>query len=225
MVPALAASPAAHWPSAARLAAAGVLVLGAGFELAANSFWPDDDSTLDALRWVADHPDLANLASVCAVLAVPFLLGTALVYVLLSRQRSPRFAYTAGILFGTGVVGLSAVEGYEALEITLAQDARFDLATLAEVVDETSAPPVIAIQLLVVPFLFFGLIASAIALWRSDAVPRGAVLLIPAFIVVDFFLKEGFGIVPAFAGPAISFVAAFWIAWAVLRAGRVGGRA
>ena len=75
-------------------------------------------------------------------------------------------------------------------------------------------------QLIAVPFLFFGLLASAAALWRSDAVPQGAVLLILAFIVVDVFLNEGFGIAPDFLGPAISFGAACWIAWAVLRAVR-----
>jgi hypothetical protein len=219
-IPEPTASPAARWTSAGRVAAAGMLVLGGGFELAANSIAPETDSTLDAVQWVADHGDRANLASVSAVLAVPFLLGTTLVYVLISRQNSPRLAYTAGVLLGTGVVGLSAVEGYEALAVTLAQDARFDATALADVVDEMSSPPVIAMQLIVVPFLFFGLLTSAAALWRSDAVPRGAVLLIPAFIVVDVFLNEGFGIAPDFLGPAISFVGACWIAWAVLRTGQ-----
>jgi hypothetical protein len=219
-IPEPAASPAAQWTSAGRAAAVAMIVLGAGFELAANAFLPETESTLDVLQWVADHPDLANLASVSAVLAVPFLLGTTLVYVLLSRQRSPRLAYTAGVLLGTGIVGLSAVEGYEALVVTLSQDGRFDLATLAEVLDEMSSPPVIAIQLIVVLFLFFGLLTSAAALWRSDAVPRGAVLLIPAFIVVDVVLHEGFGVVPASVGPAISLVGASWIAWSVLHTGR-----
>lgn len=213
-----------------RLAAGGTLVLGAGFELAANSIGPQEtgSSTLDEIRWAADHPGSANLIFVCALLAVPFLVGTALVYVLLSRQRSPRLAYTGGTFLGFGLVSLSAVEGYQTLAIALAQNDRLDLAALAEAIDKVSSPAVIVMFLMFIPFAFLGLLISAAALWRSGAVPRGAVLLIPASIVVDFFLKEGFGIGPEFAGPAIAFVAAAWIAWAVLMAGQggsVGGEA
>jgi hypothetical protein len=43
-------------------------------------------------------------------------------------------------------------------------------------------------------------------------VPRGAVLLIPLFIVTDFFLQQGV------IGHAIALVGAVWIASAVLRA-------
>jgi hypothetical protein len=57
-----------------------------------------------------------------------------------------------------------------------------------------------------------GLLMTAVAPWRSRAVPRGAVLLIAAFVVVDFLLQQGL------AGDVIQFVAACWIAWAVLRA-------
>lgn len=139
---------------------------------------------------------------------------------LLSRRRSPRLAYTGGILLGFGLVSLSAVEGYQTLAVALAANGRIDLTALAGVIEETSSVAVMAMFLMFIPFAFFGLLTSAAALWRSRAVPRGAVLLIPAFIVVDFFLREGFGLVPEFVGPAISFVAACWIAWAVLMAGR-----
>jgi hypothetical protein len=53
----------------------------------------------------------------------------------------------------------------------------------------------------------------AVALWRSRAIPRAAVLLIPVFVQVDFILQQGL------AGHAIQFIAATWIAWVVLRAG------
>lgn len=217
-VPEPAASPAARWTLAGRVAAAGTLVLGAGFELAANSIGPQAASTtLDEVRWAAEHTGSANLTFVFALLAVPFLVGSAFVYVLLARQRSPRLAYTGGILLGFGLVSLSAVEGYQTLMVALVEDPRFDLTVLAEVVDQVSSPAVIAMYLLFIPFAFFGLLISAAALWRSRAVPRGAVLLIPAFVIVDFFLREGFGSVPEFAGPAISFVAACWISSSVLR--------
>lgn len=134
-VPNLAASPAANWTSAGRIAAATTLVLGAAFPLASHLMEPTTDRTIDWLRWIADHPDLANLTKVLELFQMPFLFGTVLVYVLLSRQRSPRLAYAGGILLGCGMVGLSAVEGYETLAYALAQDGRFDLTALADVVD------------------------------------------------------------------------------------------
>lgn len=209
-----AASPAARFTPVGRIAAAATLVIGAGFQLASFLTEPANDRTGDRLEWIAEHPDRANLTKVFDLLAMPFLFGTVLVYVLLSRQRSPRLACAGGILLGCGMVGLSAVQGFETLQFTLAQDGRFDLTALADAVDDLSAAPAIAMLVLFIPLAFFGLLTMAVALWRSDAVPRGAVLLIPAFIVVDFLLQMGL------AGHAISFAGACWIASAILGAGR-----
>src|ERR687897_83444 len=226
-VPNLAASPAANWTSAGRIAAATTLVLGAAFPLASHlivDLWlPPSARIIDWIHWVADHPELANLAKVFELLQMPFLFGTVLVYVLLSRERSPRIAYAGGILLGCGFVGLSAVEGYETLAYALVQDGRFDSTALADVVIAQSSTPAIVMLLIFLPFAFFGLLTSAVALWRSCAVPRAAVLLIVAFLLVDVFLSsEGFGITPAWASHVISFVGACWIASAVLLAGPVG---
>jgi len=205
-------------------------VLGAGLQLAAFSIEPANEATIDRLRWIAEHPGQANLAKLCDVLAMPFLLGSALVYVLLSRERSPRLAYASGILLGTGLVGLTAVQGSETTLFGLAQDGRFDLVTLADALDDLTIPPAIAmitmlfgggffglLGMAVITMLFgggfFGLLGMAVALWRSGGVPRAAVLLIPVFVLVDFILQQGL------AGHAIQFVAATWIAWVVLRAG------
>jgi hypothetical protein len=217
------ASPAANWTSAGRIAAAVTLVLAAAFPLASHLMGPINPTTIAWLHWVADHPDLANLSKVFELLQMPFLFGTVLVYVLLSRQRSPRLAYAGGILFGCGMVGLSAVHGYETLAYALAQDSRFDLTALADVVGAQSSTPAIVMLLIFLPFALFGLLTSAVALWRSGAVPRAAVLLIVAFLVVDFFLgPEGFGIAPDWVSRVISFVGACWIASAVLLVGRAG---
>jgi hypothetical protein len=223
-VPEPAASPAASWPSAGRIAAAVTLILAAAFPLASHLMPPPiaNRSTYGWLHWVADRPDLANLAKVFELLALPFLFGTALVYVLLSRQRSPRLAYAGGILFGFGLVGLSAVEGYETLAYALAQDGRFELTALADVVDAQSSVPAIVMLLLLVLGVFFGLLTLAVALWRSGAVPRAAVLMILAFLIVDVFLNEGFGIAPVWASHVFNFVGACWIGSAVLLAGRAG---
>lgn len=214
-VPELAASPATRFTRVGRLAAAGTLVLGAAFQLGSFVSEPQTDRTIDRLNWIADHPDRADLTKVFDLLAMPFLIGTVFVYVLLSRQRSPRTAYAGGILLGSGMIGLSAMMGFETLEFMLAQDGRFDLAALADAVDEFSTPPPLIMLALFLPGAFFGLLTMTVALWRSRAVPIGAVLLLPGFIVVDFFLQMGL-----FAH-ALSLLAACWIAWAVLHAGRV----
>lgn len=210
-VPEPAASPAAQFTRAGRLAAAGTLVLGAGFQLAAFLTEKQHDETVDRLRWIADHPDRANLAKLFDVLAMPFLFGTVLVYVLLARRRSPRLAYAGGILLGCGMVGLTAAQGLETLEFKLAQDGRFDLRALAHLVDNLSTPPGIAILILFIPGAFLGLVTLTVALWRSRAVPRGALALIPLFIVLDFALQKGV------AGHAVALLGAAWIASAVVR--------
>jgi hypothetical protein len=157
-VPKPAASPAANWTSAGRTAAAATLVLGAAFSFASHLIYAGGiptDRTIDWLHWIANYPEIAGLAKVFDLLALPFLFGTALVYVLLSRQRSPHLAYAGGVLLGCGLVGLSAVEGYETLAYMLAIDGRFELATLADPVDATSSVPAIVMLLLVLG-AFFG---------------------------------------------------------------------
>ena len=68
--------------------------------------------------------------------------------------------------------------------------------------------------LLFIPGAIFGLLTMTVALWRSLAVPRGAALLLPAFIVVDIPLQKGL------VAHLISLASACWIASAVLLAGR-----
>jgi len=205
-----AASPAAQFTPLGRAAAAGTLVLGAALQLASFLTIPNHDETADRLEWIAANPSQADASKLFDILAMPFLFGTVLVYVLLSRRRSLRLAYAGGILLGCGMVGLSMLQGYETLEFGLVTDGRFALATLADAVDDISSVPAIAMLLLFLPGVFFGLLTMAVALWRSRAVPRGAVVLIPAFMVTDIFLQQGV------AGHAIALVGAAWIASAVL---------
>lgn len=213
-------SPAARWTPTARLAAAGTLLLGPGLQLAAIVIQPEHDRVVDTVAWIAEHPGRANLGAILFLLAMPFWLASALVYVLLARRRSPRLAYAGGILLGCGLTGLAAVSGYETLALALAQRADIDPLALADALESMSSPPEIAMLLVFVPFAFFGLLVTAMALWRSAAVPVGSAVLLAAFVVVDFFLNEGFGIVSSGVAHAIAFLAAAWIAWSVLLAGR-----
>jgi len=213
--PDLPGSPAVRWTRVGRLAAAATLVLAASFQLAAFVIEVQHSKTVDRLEWIAANPTRANIAKTFDLLAMPFLFGVVVVYVLLSRERSRRLAYAAGILLACGMVGLTAAQGFETLEFALAEDGRFDLTALSDVVDNISSAPAVAMLLLFIPGAFLGLLTMAVALWRSGAVPRGAVLLIPLFIVTDLFLQQGV------LGHAIALLGALWIASAVLLAGRV----
>ncbi len=184
-------SPAAGFTPWGRIAAAATLVIGAACQVVAFLAIPQFASTTDRLQWIADNEAQANLSKTFDVLAMPFLLGGVLVYVLLSRRRSPRLAYAGGILLGCGLVGLAMVNGTEVLEFALAQDGRFRIAALADVADNISTAPAIALFVLFIPGLFFGLLLTTVALWRSRAVPRGAVALLPVFFVTDVILQLG----------------------------------
>jgi hypothetical protein len=211
-VPEPATSPAASFTRLGRLAAAATLLIGAICQVIVFAVEPQHSHTVDRLEWIAAHPDRANVAKLFDVLAMPFLIGGVLVYVLLSRQRSPRLAYGGGILLGCGMIGLSMAQGVETLEFGLAEDGRFDLKALADRVDNLTIAPGIGILLLFLPGAFFGVLTVSAALWRSRAVPRGAVVLLPIFIVVDVVLQQG---LPAHV---IALVGASWIALTVLRA-------
>lgn len=212
--PDLAGSAAVRWTRLGRWAAAATLVLAASCQLAAFVTEVQHSKTIERLEWIADNPVRANVAKTFDLLAMPFLFGVVIVYVLLSRERSRRLAYAAGVVLACGMVGLTAAQGFETLEFALAQDGRFDLASLADAVDNVSIAPTIAMLLLFIPGVLIGLLTMTVALWRSQAMPRGAVLLIPIFIVTDILLQQGV------LAHAIALVGAVWIASAVLLAGR-----
>jgi hypothetical protein len=207
-------SPAVRFTRMGRIAVAGTLVLGATCQLIAFLTIPSYDETEDRLRWVAEHPDRAQVSKVFDTLAMPFLFGTALLYVLLARQRSPKLAYAGGVLLGCGMAGLTTTHGFEAPEFALVQDGRFSIDALADVADNVSTASVVVMLLLFIPGAFLGLLTMAVALWRSRAVPRGAVLMIPLFVLTDLFLQMGV------LGRVIALVGATWIAVSILRASR-----
>jgi hypothetical protein len=173
---------------------------------------PDYDDTVERLNWIASHPTQAEISKTFDLLAVPFLIGAAIVYVLLARERTPRLAWAGGILLGLGMCGLMAVEGFETLEFALATDGRFDLRALADVVDNTPTAPMIAMGILFLGGAALGVLLTSAALWRSRAVPRGAPILLVTFFVVDAALSQ------PLLGHLIALAAAVWIAWAILRA-------
>ena len=112
---------------------------------------PTTDRTIDWLHWIADHPDLANLTKVFELLsdAVPVRYSARLRPALegalpphrICRRDPPRVRLSWPL----------GVEGYETLVYALAQDGRFELTALADVVDAESSAPAIVMLLLFPP--------------------------------------------------------------------------
>jgi hypothetical protein len=209
-----AASPAARFTPLGRIAAAGTLVVGATLQVLAFAFIPDYGHTVDKLHWIAAHPAQAQVSKTFDLLAVPFLLAGVIVYVLLARERAPRLAWTGGILLWFGMCGLMAVQGYETLEFSLVHDGRFRLTAVADVVDNLSTAPEVAMGIMFIVCAVLGIVVTAVALWRSRAVPRAIPVLLVTFIVVDAALSQ------PLLGHVIALVGAVWIAYSILRAGR-----
>jgi hypothetical protein len=205
-------SAAARFTPLGRAAAAGTIVAGALFQVLAFALIPDFDRTIDRLHWIAAHDTRAELSKTFDLLAVPFLLGAVIVYVLLGRERSPRLAWAGGILLGLGMCGLMAVQGFETLEFALAADGRIGLAPLGDVVDNVSTAPAIAMAVIFLAGAALGLLVTSASLWRSRAVPRAAAILLVVFFVIDAPLSQ------PLAGHLVALVAAVWIAASILRA-------
>jgi len=205
--------PAARLSNSARAAAVLTLLLGAGCQAVAFLVLPYEGDTAGWLTWIAENPGRAQTSKVLDVLAMPFLLGSAVVYVFLGRERSPRLAWVGGVLFGGGMVGLTFLQGWEVLAYSLVIDGTVDTGTLAAAIDGLSSPSAIVVFVLFLGGALTGLLSTCVSLWRSRAVPRGAVVLLLAFIVVDGFLSRGV------EGHLIGFLGAAWIALSVLRSG------
>jgi hypothetical protein len=206
------ASPAARFTPLGRLASAGTLVVGATFQVVAFALIPDFDKTTERLEWIAGHSTQAQLSKLFDLLAVPFLLAGVIVYVLLARERASRLAWTGGILLWFGLCGLTAVQGLEALEYALADDGRFSLGALADVVDNLSSAPAAAMGIMFIAGAALGILVTSIALWRSWAVPRGVPVLMVVFFVVDAALSQ------PLIGHLIALAGALWLASSILLA-------
>ena len=164
------------------------------------------------MNWIATHPTRADVSKTFDLLAVPFLLAGVIVYVLLTRERTPRLAWASGIVFGLGTCGLMAVQGWETLEFALVTDGRFRLAFLADVVDSVPTATAVAMGIMFIGCAVLGLVLTALALWRSRVVPRAVPILMIVFIVTDVALQQ------PLVAHVIALVAALWIATTILGA-------
>jgi hypothetical protein len=185
-------------------------LLGTGCQAASFLLVAESDSQTLFAR-IADDPTAVQLAKLLDVLAMPFLVGGVAVYVLLGRQRSPRLAWIGGWLMAVGLIELTALQGWEVLAYSIADDRVLPPSTLARVVDGLSSPAAAAVTFIFLIGVVIGLPLTAVSLWRSGAVPRLAPVLLVGFLVVDL---AGRGV----EAHLIAFAAAALIAVAVLRA-------
>jgi hypothetical protein len=193
-----------------RIACAATLLLGTGLQAASFPLLTATDLE-SHYEQVAASPALADLSLILNVLAMPFLIGGAAVYVLLGRRRSPRLAWTGGLLLAGGLVLLATMMGREVVTYALAQDGVLPPAQVADVLRTVDTAPAMVVQMVFLLGVALGLLLTAAALWRSRWVPRPAVAGLVAFLVIDIAGRP-------VEAHLLAFLSAAWIAVSFLRA-------
>jgi hypothetical protein len=208
--------PAAHLSRNLRAASAGALVLGTG--LAATSWLVYAESDLTAsYTLVATGAGRPDLALALNVLATPFWIASVAVYVFLGRARSPRLAWTGGALLVAGLTALATNMGTEVMTSSLVQNHLIDPRQAAHATVTLDSGPATVMNMMFLLGVGLGIPLTGISLWRSRAVPRTAAALLVAFLLIDL-AGEGAGIAAvSVIAHVLAFVAASWVAVAVLR--------
>jgi hypothetical protein len=175
-----------------RWVAAGVVVAGGLLQALEFLFESPNDDNAARLAYWSEHASRIGLSQACGLVAVAFLVGSIVVWVALTRGRSPRLAWTAGALLTAGMVGLAAVHGVElAAYVALRNGER---AGALAILNGSNAG--IGGAVLLAMFLgggALGMLALIVALWRSPLVPRVVPGFVLAFIILD--LAVGWGTV------------------------------
>ena len=202
------ASPAIRWSLTARVAAAATLLASGVLWFVADLIGLGND---DELAYDVAHPALAGIGITADILAVPFLFGSALVWLLLSRVASRRLAAVGAGLLVLGLTGQAMIEGVEMLGYSIARSGRIDLATYNDVINNhLSGLPATVFMAIFFLGSFLGIVIAMIALWRSRAVPRTAAALLVAFQVV-----QAIGV--PFPATVLVLAAMAWMGVAILR--------
>ena len=207
-----------EFSQAAKVAAAAALILGAGCQATAFLITPAPMDTTEWLRLVAENPGPAQLSKLFDVLAMPFLIASAAVYIALGHRHSPKLAWTSGIALAGGFTGLAMLQGWEVLAYNLVADDVASPATVATAIDGIAASPAgLTVQLLFFVVGGLGLLATLVSLWRSQVAPRLYVLVVLAGFLIDVFGRP-------VEGHVVMFAAAAWLAAAILTATPVNHR-
>ena len=176
--------PATPWTPRGRIAGAACLVAGTlGWTIASFiGFGLDGVAQLEFDRM---HPVAAGIGLSCDLIGTVFVLGAAVVWLLLGRERSPKIAWTGAVMLGFALIAQGAVSGVEITKYALARDGRFDLSALADAIASPSQmgiPGYVFLPMFMIG-AFLGLVLAMIAVWRSGSVARPAIILVVLFQV------------------------------------------
>lgn len=180
-------TPAHSWPMWARIAASAVLVGAPAAQIIDRALFPMDDGHMSLFHALSTNPGMVDAGAVAGMFAPALLIGSVLIWYRLTRARS-RIA--AGISLASGVLAftcLALTTGYSYAALGLHQ-AGLGTQAVADILDGYSGPPATLVITTFEVTASLCILAAAWALWRSHAVPRGSVVLLVLFIVLDMAL-------------------------------------
>lgn len=165
-----------------------------------------------SLLWIAEELlTYEELSLTAGIVSVPFQAAYVVIMVALTRPWT-RWAVPSGIVFGLSLIGLAMVHGLEYAEFAQVQ-AGADKQAIGQVIESTTSMPAIIVLTMFFGGALIGSLMWVVTLWRSSWVPRGAVVLMVAELVLDLLLDLNL------AGLAAGAASAIWIAITVLRTG------
>jgi hypothetical protein len=173
-----------------RWAAAALVTVGAALQVAEFVLESAPDTSAARLAWWQDHQARLEASQIVGLLAVPFLIGGFAVMVALTRRTSPRLAGVAAVALTFAMSGLAAIHGLEQAERMTAANGHPDAAL--GIMDAAGlGGPGIALLVMFLGGALVGTVTVYVAMWRSPLVPRAAVFLGVAFVVLDIGLGRG----------------------------------
>jgi hypothetical protein len=202
-------SPAAGWPALGRVAAAAALAGGGALWLVGDLVG-FGHSGVDRGSYVQAHPAIAGVGVVADMLGTTLLFFALPVWLLLSRQRSPRLAWTGAILGTFGMAAQAVLHGVDITDYMMARSGTIDFAAFHRVIDSGSGLPFAVFMVMFLIGAFVGTAITMVALWRAGTLPRPALLLWVAFLVVNLVSVP----MPT---TILAFLALAWMALAIAR--------
>jgi hypothetical protein len=207
-------SPAAGWSPAARAAGAFAFIASGVLWVIADVIGFGQEGVAK-LAWIAAHPTLAGIGETGDILAVPFLYGATLVWLLLSLRGSRKLAIIGATMLTFGLAAQATLNGVETAAFLVAIKNKIDLATFNTALGDGTdvTVPTITFMAMFVIGAFVGIVIMMVAVWRSRALPRPAAALVIAFQVAGFVPLH-------FPTTVLAAAGLFWMAIALLRSGR-----
>lgn len=194
----------------ARFVAAALVTVGAALQVAEFVLEPaGQDSNKARIAWWVAHPGRIELSQAVGLLALPFLIGGFAVMVALTRRHSPRLSAVAAFALCMAMTGLAAIHGFELAARGALEAGHPDVAV--SILGATGLGiPVVVLFVMFLGGALVGTLSIYTAMWRTPHVPRLAVVLGAAFVVLD--LGVGLGV----AGHLAALGSGVVLAWAIV---------